>query len=364
MKLTVTQKELNNALNLVTKAIASRPSHPVLANVKLEAGDNVLTLTGFDLSMGMEITIPADSTETGVWTVPAKMFSDIVSRLPADQELGLALVEETLIINSGKSHFRLRGMDPEDYPELPTGSNVAWELPTELLRTGIEAVGYAASTDDFKQLLCGVNVQQTTDRLALAATDGHRLAVADLELTSADTANCTIPARAMIELDRWAGNNETIGICLSETNVQFTVPGKKLTCRTLDGHYPGYQQLIPNEFSRIVTADRQSLLATLNRLSVLTDPKNNLVKLQFGMESIICSTDGNEIGRGEEVVEAEMAGEPDAFAFNIRYLIDALKHLPGQQVKISSNQPNQPVILEPLTGQKQLQLIMPVQLTA
>ena len=224
MKLVCTQNDLSTNLSLVSRAVPSRPTHPVLANVKLEAHQDTqqVSLTGFDLSLGIQIKFAAQVEEGGHLTLPAKLLNDIVSRLPdgeitLDDEVGDAIAT----ITSASGQYQVRGMGTEEFPELPVVENAEpINLPTSALLEGLKGSLFATSPDETKQVLTGVHFTAKQDSLEFAATDGHRLAV--VETTNQDVAEgeepqsnhdmeefeVTVPARALRELERMVGTRQ------------------------------------------------------------------------------------------------------------------------------------------------------------
>jgi DNA polymerase-3 subunit beta len=358
MKIFCQQKPLANAVALASRAVSGKPTHPILGNLKLETDGVNLTITGFDLATMVQVDIPADG-QPGAWTVSAKMFGDIVNRLPPG-DMSLELKEEAIAINAGSAKFNVRGISPEEYPAMPEVEGQDIVFPGELLREAIKSVAFAASTDETKQVLTGVHVKGDGESLELAATDGHRLAVHRLEYAAPEIA-VTIPAKALMEVEKMMDGVEEINMRLGEQQITFSVPGRRLTCRVLEGTYPAYHQLMPVQFESVVTGDRQPLLETLTRLSVLSD-KNNLVEIAFDKESLVATTEDGELGNGREQVDCQLSGTAQEFGFNLKYLLDFLRHLPGQAIQLKFNQPSQPVILNPLGGQDVTYLVMPVNL--
>lgn len=356
MKAFCEQKALSVAVALASRAVSSRPTHPVLGNLKLDAQDGILTITGFDLSTMVSVDVPA-SCNPGCWTVSAKMFSDIINRLPAG-DVSLELIDGAIAINAGSSKFNLRGISPEEYPSVPVVEGQDIVFPMGLLREAIKGVAFAASSDETKQVLTGVHVKGDGTSLELAATDGHRLAIHRLEFEAPEIA-VTIPARALLEVEKLAEGQDEITMRLGESQINFSIPGRQLTCRVLDGVYPAYRQLLPTRFASVATVDRQPLYETLTRLSVLSD-KNNLTKISFDKESLVATTEDGDVGNGREQLAAMLTGYPQDFGFNLKYLLDILRHLPGQAVQVNFNLPTQPVVATPLGGQEIIHLVMPV----
>ncbi|MGB5135126.1 MAG: DNA polymerase III subunit beta [Prochlorococcaceae cyanobacterium] len=380
MKLVCSQSELSASLQLVSRAVAARPTHPVLANVLLtaDAGTGRLSLTGFDLSLGIQTSIPAEVEASGAITLPARLFGEIVSRLSADSPIGLHCPEggEQVELTSLSGSYQMRGMPAEDFPDLPlvqTGQPI--RLEAEALVKGLRATLFASSGDEAKQLLTGVHLRLEGEALECAATDGHRLAVLRLVQGGEPPAAAadeepfavTVPARSLRELERLLSgrhSSEPLSLFCERGQVVFLWADQVLTSRSLDGTYPNYRQLIPESFSRTISVDRRALVAALERVAVLADQHNNVVKLstEAGGGQLQVQADAQDVGRGSEAVAAEIEGEPVQIAFNVRYLLDGLKAMGSDQVLLQCNAPTTPAVLRPLDDADFTYLVMPVQI--
>jgi DNA polymerase III subunit beta len=380
MKLVCSQSELSASLQLVSRAVAARPTHPVLANVLLtaDAGTGRLSLTGFDLSLGIQTSLPAEVETSGAITLPARLFGEIVQRLSSDSPLGLHCPEgtEQVELTSRSGSYQMRGMAAEDFPDLPlvqTGQPI--RLEAEALVKGLRATLFASSGDEAKQLLTGVHLRLEGAGLECAATDGHRLAVLHLvqgvEASEQEPFAVTVPARSLRELERLLSgrqSSEPLSLFCDRGQVVFLWADQVLTSRSLDGTYPNYGQLIPESFSRCIGVDRRALVSALERVAVLADQHNNVIKLstEAGSGQLQVQADAQDVGRGSEAVAAEISGEPIQIAFNVRYLLDGLKAMAGDQVMLHCNAPTTPAVLKPAADGPDAAdftyLVMPVQI--
>ncbi|WP_309730615.1 DNA polymerase III subunit beta [Chamaesiphon sp. OTE_75_metabat_556] len=387
MKFVCTQHDLNINLALVSRAVSTRPTHPVLANIKLEATTNpdTIQLTGFDLSLGIQTNFSAQVAESGMLTLPAKLLNDIVAKLPSgeitlDDEAG----ENLVTITSESGRYQVRGMSAEEFPELPSiEQGETNQLSATAFIDGLKGSLVACSQDESKQVLTGVYLKVEPERLEFAATDGHRLGIVEVYPNDADSADgdsdaesvanpsmgsfeVTVPAKALRELEKMLGSGQDedrLGLQLEQGQVVFGWGDRKLTTRTLEGKYPDYRLLIPKQFQRQITLDRKQLLSALERIAVLAD-KTNLVKFSIdsASQSIALSVESQDLGSGRESLAGQVSGADLDIAFNIKYLMDGLKTLLTQEITISLNGPLEPVILTPLGGVKMTYLVMPVQL--
>ncbi|KKZ15402.1 MAG: DNA polymerase III subunit beta [Candidatus Synechococcus spongiarum 142] len=395
MKLTCSQAALNSNLQCVSRAVATRPTHPVLANVLLTAdeGTGKVSLTGFDLSLGIQATFAAAVEQSGAITLPSRLLGDIVSRLSSDSPLSLqcpstpgpdsssdetgesAETGESLSfqLTARTGAYTVRGMPAEDFPELPMAqSPVAIPLSAQSLRDGLARTLFATSSDEAKQILTGVHLAVSSSSLEFAATDGHRLAVLTQPNTNSTVQDegfaVTIPARSLRELEHLlaARTEETIDLYHDQGQVVFLQADQVVTSRTLAGDYPKYDKLIPETFTRSFTVDRMLLFTALERVAVLADQQNSVVKLSVAMaerQLRVCA-EVQDVGSGDESVPlaAGEGGDIDV-AFNVRYLLDGLKVLPAPDVTFQMNNPTNPVVLRPHSGDvKFTYLVMPVQI--
>jgi DNA polymerase III subunit beta len=404
MKFVCTQHDLNVNLALVSRAVPARPTHPVLANIKIEATVNPdrIQLTGFDLSLGIQTSFAAQVVEAGVLTLPAKLLNDIIAKLPSgDITLDDESSSENLVsITSASGKYQVRGMSAEEYPELPSiEDSEINSLSATAFIDGLKGSLVACSQDETKQILTGVYMKVAPDRLEFAATDGHRLGIVEVyppeatdEVSTTDPDDAlsavnvaerslskgsfevTVPAKALRELEKMltsttlsAGtarpDGDKLGAQLEQGQVVFAWGDQKLTTRTLEGKYPDYRLLIPRQFQRQITIDRKQLLSALERIGILADT-TNLVKFSIDASnsSIALSVEAQDRGNGRELLTAQISGTDLDIAFNIKYLMDGLKTLPTAEITINLNGPLEPVILKPLGGIEMTYLVMPVQL--
>jgi DNA polymerase-3 subunit beta len=263
-------------------------------------------------------------------------------------------------------------MSAIEFPELPTaedGESIV--LPVVALSEGLKGSLFAASSEEIKLILTGVHLTKTPETLEFAATDSHRLAVVEtiLENTDDSTENfaVTIPAKALRELERMLAmgqGTDTVALYVDESQVIFELGDRRLTSLKLEGAYPDYQQLIPRQFARTVTIERKRLISSLERVAVLADRENSLVKFTLDGEQgqLFLSVESKDLGSAKESMSAEIVGEDLEIAFNIKYLMDGLKALPSTDIQMQLNEENQPVIFTPLGGLKMTYLVMPVQI--
>jgi len=383
MKVVCSQSELNSALQLVSRAVATRPTHPVLANVLLtaDAGSNRLSLTGFDLSLGIQTSLAASVETSGAITLPARLLGEIVSRLSSDSPVTLAVDDsgEQVQLTSLSGSYQMRGMSADDYPDLPmVESGMTLKLQPERLVQALKGTLFASSADEAKQLLTGVHLKFNQRALEAAATDGHRLAVLNVEdaLQDAGVTDAvdnegfavTLPSRSLREVERLMASwrsDEPVSLFCDRGQVVFLAADQMVTSRTLEGTYPNYGQLIPDGFTRTFGMDRRALIAALERIAVLADQHNNVVKFSSQPEDgvVQISADAQDVGSGSESLPSNLEGDAMQIAFNVRYLLDGLKAMGSDRIVLHCNGPTTPAVLRSEEASEAFTyLVMPVQI--
>lgn len=376
MKFMCSQGDLNSQLSVVSRAVPSRPNKPILANILIEADDEAqrITLTAFDETFGVQTSFSAHVDEGGTLTAPAKLLGDIVSKLPPeDLDFNQAGSEPTITLTSSAGEYAVRGIEATDYPALPLveGGKQA-HVSADAILEGLRGALFATSSDETKQVLTGVHVTAEPDTLEFAATDGHRLAVVKTvdEGTKGEpeiAIDVTVPGKALREVERlvqaYQGADPVV-LRLDATQVIFEFGDQRVTTRLLEGQYPNYRQLLPRHFERQLTLDRKQTMAALERIGVLADQRNNIVKMTMdaAKQSLSLSVEAQEVGSGHESLPAQMTGESLEIAFNVRYLLEGLRALPAAEIQFQCNTATSPAVLTPVSGLQMTYLVMPVQI--
>ena len=386
MKFSVQQPVFLNALQIVSKAVPQKPTHPILINIRIITYIDQIILTGFDLSFGIEHKITEFNLyEPGAICLPAKLLLNIVSKQDSNSEIIISTDDNNqCILVCDNSEYQILGMDTDEYPELSSVTDKNSEqnndsfqefiLNSSALLTAIKNTVFACSTDESKQVLTGINFDISSERLKVAATDGHRLAVIsitpdELELEIENEKSIiTIPAKMLKELERILIDKslESIKLIEGNGNLSFQTITTKLVCRTLYGQYPNYSQLIPNgdKFSTLVTIDRKALIKSIEKASVILDSPEGLINLFFDHDNqqLTLSTQTKEVGGCSESLFAQTSGDLESIAFRCKYFLDGLKAMDSTEIQIKLTDKTGPCIIIPLSNLDMLYLIMPVQM--
>jgi len=373
MKFSSPKSELANYLSFVSRAVSSRPMLAIMGNIYFFADQErqTLLLKAFDGSLGMTAEFTTTVLETGEFTLPARLLNDIVPRMPdADVKVELEKGSEQVSISCGSARYRLMGMPADEFPELPKIGTEGHTtvLPVEALLEGLRSTIFAVSTDETKKILTGVNLMAEREKMEFAATDGHRLSVLQTVVSDAEEmpeVQVIIPARTLRELEKMLDKQTegVIAVQFDQTQIVFETAKQTLTSRLLDGNFPNYRQLLPKDFNRRVTVDRKSFLASLERVAVLADNTNHLVKLSIdAMKQEIVLTAESSDANGQDSLTAQIAGESIDIAFNEKYLSEGIKAMNTTEIQMQINTPVSPVVFAPVGGSKLTYLIMPVQI--
>ena len=344
MKLITTQGDLAHALRTVAPAISTGNSHPILSTALVAAADGVMTVTGFNLDLGISVSVPAAVEAAGTVALPHRLLAGLVSRFEDGEVLTLS---DGALTACGAS-YGLAAMDAEDYPALPAVEAPGAEL---MLSAGVRACLPCCSTDVSKAMLSGIHMAAGY----MEATDGHRMMRVAVDLP--DGLDLVLPASTMRLLqDRSIGIAHAGGHCVIDAGDGITIYS-----RILDGKYPDVAALIPPTFKQRFTVDRHRLTRALERVALIAEAHNSVVKLTVadGFMVITAEADANN-GKEQLGVDGDATG---TWAFNVNYLLDGLKAFKGcESVTLSANSATTPVVLTPANVEGQTYLVMPVQI--
>jgi DNA polymerase-3 subunit beta len=367
MKVSVTAGSLGQGLHVVSRAVSSRTTLPILNNVLLQTSDNKLQLTATNLEIGIRQVIPAEVEEEGGITVPARLLTDFVTSHP-DEPLSMTLDKKTqsLAVKSNRFDANIRGIDPADFPPVPSGvEGRKVKVDQAELKDAIEQTVIAASSDEGRPVLTGVYVQLNGGKATFAATDGHRLAVKTLPVESepGDGETIVIPARALSELSRiLKAGDDAIDVTVgSQKNQVFFKTGDvELMSRLIEGTYPNYQQVIPAQSTTTITAKTQDLLFTTKMVSLFSKDAANVIKFKTEGGKLTVTANTSEVGNNVAGVDAKIEGQDLQVAFNSKYLLDVLAILGSEEVQLGFTGPLNPGLIKPVGKDDYLYIIMPV----
>jgi DNA polymerase-3 subunit beta len=368
VKLSVMQENLARGLQVVSRAVSSRSTLPVLANVLLRTEDAGLKLTATNLEIGITYWVPGKIETDGSLTVPARLITDVVNSLPPGERVDLESDgAATLDLRSGRQRAHLRGIDADEFPVIPSaGERPTTRISQRALKQALSEVVFAAASDEARPILTGVLTRFEGDRLTLAAADNYRIAVKSLAtLDPVEEMSIVVPARSYHELERvLADTDDPVDVVLapSKNQIVFHLEGIDLVSRLIDGQFPNYQQVLPTAHTTRAVVDREELLKAVRLSALIASSSANVVRLRVDSdgESGITVAAAADVGDTEGHVEATTEGEGLTVAFNARYLQEALANLAAEQLALEFQGPLSPGVLKPIGDDGYVHVIMPV----
>jgi DNA polymerase-3 subunit beta len=375
MNISVMQENLARGLGIVSRAVASRATLPVLANVLLRTEDGGLKLTATNLEIGITCWVPGKVEAPGEITVPARLLTDLVGSLPSQTiELELSPKDRTLKVTCGGSRASIKGIEADEFPVVGAiGEAPLTAVDARVLREALGEVVFAAATDESRPILTGVLTRLEGDTMTLAAADNYRIAVRTLTLARPVSAEqvIVVPGRSYAELVRILPDAEApveITVTPNRSQVLFHVEGIDLISRLIEGQFPNYEPVVPRKdsFTTAATLDREAFLAGTRRASFFARDSANIIKVEVGGEDgdtpagVTISAHAVDIGDNADSLDATVEGSPTSIAFNARYLTDVLGALDADEVKLELSGPLAPGVIRGVGKDEYVHVIMPV----
>lgn len=395
MRVSCSQKSLAKGISIVSRAVASRSTLSILANILIEARDQYLRLASTNLELGINCWIPAEVQTEGSITVPVKLFGDLIGKLSDESiELRLTDASDTLHVKSARTHAKIKGLPSADFPIVQTVSSVtkqedgkaAWaeaQITGETLRNLIKQVSFAASTESTRPTLTGMEVKFVDNQIAMAATDGYRLGIRSAMINSTQTLPETVfvvPSKSMDEVSRICMDGDkaqpvSVFVPTDRTNnILFAISGRsesnhhfhrvEIVTQLLEGKFPTYQAIIPKEYTTSVTLQSAEFYKAIKIASLFVKDSANNVRLaikpaQNRMDVIAVHSE-----QGDNVTEldADVNGDQIEISFNAQYLMDILDTIQDEEVTLKATQATRPITLCPVNMEEKefLHVIMPM----
>ena len=369
MKFTCNTKEIAAAVGAASKVVNAHTTVPILSNVLLQAEDGKIAVRATDLELTLEHAFPAEISEGGSVTVPAKLFSSYLGNLPAGL-LELTGSPTRASVKCERSNYDFHALPADEYPPLPAATKGShFTVGAKRLREGIDATIFAASSEEARgAVLMGTLLEIEGNSLTMVATDGYRLAKFQTTLDDGITGSekYIVPSRALNESARNLGSAEQIAVSAlgaQSNQLQIAAADTAITVRLVDGQYPNYQQVIPPKFDRAVTVNTQALIGSLRRAELVAGDRASMVKLSVANQTLIVTASSDVSGNAYEEIEVEQTGEDLSIAFNARYLVEILNHIKSAQTQIEFLGPLSPAAIRPVDGPEgaqQMYVLMPL----
>lgn len=364
MKIVCTQENLKAGLMVVGRIVSSSNTLPILNNILLKTENGVLKISSTNLEVAIITQIRCRVEEDGEITVVAKTLGDLVNNMP-NQNITLKIEKNELIIDNENYHTSLKTLPPDDFPLIPKlDIKTPFTIDSQELKNSLDAVVFAASTNQTQPELCGVYMNLEEGKLKVAATDRYRLAEKSLVLKNGPGGNQSMimPQKTATEISRIIGNQAgLVEVVLNSSQVGISFNDTQIISRLVDGQYPDYRQIIPEKFSTTAVIARQLLISALRAASVFCQ-NNNSVKFNLDPKSqkLIIAAESPELGKSEVGLAALVDGSGGEIVFNHRYVLDCLNSLDSENMVVKIIDDNSPCLILPEGKTDYLYLVMPI----
>lgn len=377
MKISVLQENLAHGLSIVSRAVSSRSTLPVLANVLIATDEGRLRLSATNLELGITCWIGAKIQEEGSTTVPARTFTELVATLTDKQvDMNLNVRTQTLNVRCGASNTDLKCIDAQEFPPMPVPDLAdGIQINVADLKEMIQQVAFAASTDDARPILTGVQVTLSGNRITLSAADGFRLSVRHAELSTPvlNPLSAVIPARALVELSRIAADGEQVVTMIlppGRGQVIFRTRDTELVSQLIDGTFPDLVQLIPKSYRTRALLSTSSFLKACKQAEIFAREGSRIARLnvQAGGEmqpgTVEITGQSEETGHNQTMIDASVEGSSQLIAFNVRFLREVLDVIKTPNVALETNSDTSPGVIRPVGEENFVHVIMPMHVSS
>ena len=363
LRITVAKDELAAKLAVVARGVSSRTTVLVLGGIQLRAEGNRLHLAATDMEVSLRASVEAQVSDEGTVVVPGRLLLDIARSL-SDGEVSLEHHpdEAVVVVAAGGATYRLHTYSSEDFPRLPeVDAGALHTIDRDALVETVARVGRSASRDESRPVLTGILVRFEPGKIVMAATDSYRLAVKETPVSGTlPDLEAIIPARALQELGRIATGADEIQLGMQENHVVFGADGTWLTTRRIDGQFPNYRQLLPEQFEYELPLPREEVLEVVRRVSLMAQ-RNSPLRLRFAEGELTVSAITQDVGEARESVPAPFTGDAMEIGFNAEFLRDGLESVDSETIKFKLISPLRPAVLEG-DADDYVYLIMPIRL--
>src|SRR6478672_1771449 len=368
MRFTISREKLQEGLAAVTPTTPPKTTLPVLANILVETTERGIRLSGTDLDIAVTTEVAADIEMQGAITIPAKKLSEIAKELSPSPVRIATSGEQRISIDCGRSHFKLLGLPKDEFPNFPTVKfDASWRIKSGDLQKLIQHTAFAVSNEESRPILNGVLWELRPDNMRMVATNGHRLAKMDVPISSAGapSSDMIVPPKALDQIRRLFPQDEELEIARGDNHLGFRSPFTAVYTRLIEGPYPNYDQVIPKDNDRIALADRNALIQALKRMSVIASDQTHRIRMSFNAGMLKFSVQTPDLGEAQDELAINFEGDSLDIGFNASYLLEILRNLPTDEVKLTFKAPERAATIEPVgwnDSARYMCLIMPLRL--
>ncbi len=368
MRFTISREKLQEGLAAVSSAVPSKTTLPVLANLLVQTTDKGIRLSGTDLDIAVSTEVTADVEAAGAITIPAKKLVEIARELPPAPVKLSSSGDQRVSLECGRSKFKLLGLPKSEFPSFPAIQfEKAIRVPSGDLQKLISHTAFAASTEESRPILNGVLWELKPDTMRMVATNGHRLARMDVPVKggSGQPASLIIPPKALEQIRRLFPAEEELEVAQGENHLGFRSPFTAVYTRLIEGPYPGYEQVIPKDNDKHAIIDKPSFISALKRMSVVASDQTHRIRLGFNAGLLKFSVSTPDLGEAQDELPIKYEGDPLEIGFNAAYLLEILRYIPTDEVRLTFKAAERAATIEPEgwdDAAKYLTLLMPLRL--
>lgn len=363
MKLECKTEELRNKISQVERVTGKNLTLPILNSILLIASSKSLKLRSTNLSLGIEVEIPAKIEKEGIVAISGSVLNGIFSNVFQNENVLLEDVDGNLLIQTKKSKIKLKGQLHDDFPTIPRVSGTSFEIESKKLIDGIKSVYYSSSPSDIKPEISSVFLYTNEDNLVFVSTDSFRLAEKKIKIKGLpEIQGILIPYKNISEILRVFGeSNSVIKVCFNKNQISFSSDNIYLTSRVIDGVFPDYRQIIPKTSETSATLLKQDLLNAL-KISNVFSGKFNQVNLRISPKEKVfeLSSANNDIGENKTYLDAAITGDDIELGFNYKYFLDCFQSITTDSLSIKFRGASSPIVISPVSDSSFLYLIMPM----
>lgn len=376
MKFTITRQNLHSGLAAVSSSIPSKTTLPVLSNILFETEDGGVWMSGTDLDVSVRVKVPAEVHEAGSLTAPGKKLQEITRELP-DQPVEISTRSDQIELSCGRSRFKLNGLPADEFPSLPNVDfDAAVDVKGKDLQSLIQHTAFAVSSEESRPILNGVLWELREGSMRMVATNGHRLARMGVptgpgSITSTDF---IVPPAALSQVQRLFKDAADIQVAWDhgadgaarKNHLGFRSGSTEVYTRLIEGTYPNYEQVIPKDNDKNAIIDKKALESAVKRMAVVASDQTHRIRLRFEENRVHLNVLTPDLGEGHDEIELGYGGEEMEIGFNANYLLEVLRYMPTQEVKLSFKAPERAATIEPVGEADEvvdyLCLVMPLRL--
>ncbi len=366
MKISISRDAILNPLQMVNNVIERRQTLPILSNVLLSVKNNILSLTGTDLEVEIINTCPIENTDEGDTTLPGRKLLDICKALPEGSNLEIMIDQERATLKSGRSRFTLSTLSASEFPNIDALiSPFEFKIPQKTFKKLIEQTQFCMAQQDVRYYLNGLMLELSNNKIIAVATDGHRLAYCQTEadLNPGEIRQVIVPRKAVNEISRLLEDtDEEVQVLLSENHIRINLSNIIFTSKLIDGKFPDYQQVIPQNCNNEVKSTRNNLHQAFNRTSVLSNEKYRGMRLQLSENQLKATVHNPEQDEAEEIIDVTYSGDEFEIGFNVAYLLEALNAIKSDDVVMQLTDSNHSCLLFGIDDVDSKYVVMPMRL--